>query len=220
MTEHVTPVRRKRHLAFVIAYLLAGLFTSGRCSAQDGTLAEPFPAPAPNAALHYQRALLHLAKLDDDQAQLLSKPIWEVLPVPVNKQLPREVNSLLRRGRFAVRSAATGSRTAECNFGIDFSELGAAAQLPHVEGMVHLGRLLTLRGAHAEARGARVRDREPFGSDGPAARREGAALGPATSEPLPGGPGTGRLPRSHRGRTVARSALIRRPPIADAGGAA
>ena len=70
MTEHVNPVRRKRHLPFVIAYLFAGLLTSGRCEAQDGTLAEPFPAPAPNAALHYQRALLHLAKLDDDQAQL------------------------------------------------------------------------------------------------------------------------------------------------------
>jgi hypothetical protein len=51
-----------------------------------------------------------------------------------------------------VRSTATGSRTAKCNFGIDFSELGAASQLPHVEGMVQLGRLLTLRGAYAEAK--------------------------------------------------------------------
>ena len=153
MTEHLNPLRFKRHLPFVIAYLLAGLLIAGRCTAQNGTLAEPFPAPAPNAALHYQRAMLHLARMDDDQARLLSKPIWEVLPAPAAKQLPRDVNSLLRRGRFATQSAATGSRTAECNFGIDFSELGSAAQLPHVEGMVHLGRLLTLRGAHAEARG-------------------------------------------------------------------
>lgn len=153
MTEDLNPARFIRQLPFVIAYLLAGLLIAERCAAQNGTLAEPFPAPAPNAALHYQRAMLHLARMDVAQVRLLSKPIWEVLPAPVDKQLPREVNSLLRRGRFAVRSAATGSRTAECNFGIDFSELGAAAQLPHVEGMVHLGRLLTLRGAHAEARG-------------------------------------------------------------------
>ena len=46
------------------AFLLSG-FISTRCAAQVGTLAEPFPAPAPNAALHYQRALLHLANLGD-----------------------------------------------------------------------------------------------------------------------------------------------------------
>ena len=121
MTEHLNPARIKRHLPFVVACLLSGLLSAERCAAQNGTLAEPFPAPAPNAALHYQRAMLHLARMDDDQTRLLSKPIWEVLPAPVDKQLPREVNSLLRRGRFAVRSAATGSRTAECNFGIDFA---------------------------------------------------------------------------------------------------
>ena len=120
--------------------------------AQTGTLAEPFPAPAPNAALHYQRGLLHLAKLDASQTASLSKPIWEVLPDPSVKQLPQDVTRLLFRARFAVGSATSGSRMSDCNFGIDFSELGAAAQLPHVDEMIRLGRLLTLRGAQAEAR--------------------------------------------------------------------
>ena len=125
MTDYLTIKCPKWHLLCVVAYLLSGLLICGRCAAQNGTLAEPFPAPAPNAALHYQRAMLHLSKLDDDQLRSLSKPIWEVLPDPAEKQLPREVSSLLRRGRFATQSAATGSRTAACNFGIDFS--GAAA---------------------------------------------------------------------------------------------
>ena len=139
-------------LICITSYLLV-FSTDELCSAQTGTLAEPFPAPAPNAALHYQRALLHVAKLDSKQTQLLSKPVWEVLPAAAEKGLPREIVSLLHRARFAVRSAATGTRTADCNFGIDFSQYGAATQLPHVEGMVQLGRLLTVRGAHAESRG-------------------------------------------------------------------
>ena len=121
--------------------------------AQTGTLAEPFPEPSPNAALHYQRALLHLAKVGAAQSELLSKPLWEALPAAAEKPLPGHVNRLLYQSRFATRAAASGARTANCNFGIDFSERGATTQLPHVEGMVQLGRLLALRGAHAEARG-------------------------------------------------------------------
>jgi hypothetical protein len=52
----------------------------------------------------------------------------------VDNELPREIGRLLNLGRFAVQSAATGTRTADCNFGIDFSERGAGTQLPHVEG--------------------------------------------------------------------------------------
>jgi hypothetical protein len=153
MTQLLTCTNLRRHVYLIVACLLSGLLIPESGTAQDGTLAEPFPTPAPNAALHYQRALLHAAKLDDDQTQLLSKPIWEVAPTPIEDQLPREVSRLLRRGRFAIQSAALGSRTAECNFGIDFSGSGAASQLPHVEGMVQLGRLLTLRGTQAEAKG-------------------------------------------------------------------
>lgn len=153
MTQQLTVTYRNRCFLVTLASVIAVFSTAHQCRAQTGTLAEPFPAPAPNAALHYQRALLYLSKLDRDELQLLSKPVWEVLPAPVERQSTREISSLLRHARFAIHAAATGSRTAECNFGIDFSELGAAAQLPHVEGMVHLGRLLTLRGASAEAHG-------------------------------------------------------------------
>jgi hypothetical protein len=116
-------------------------------------LAEPFPAHANNAALNYQRALLQLAMLDDSRLEPLSEPIWEALPQPADKGIPREIGSLLSHARFAINSATTATRTAACNFGIDFSDGGAATQLPHVEGMVQLGRLLTLRGALAEAQG-------------------------------------------------------------------
>jgi hypothetical protein len=121
--------------------------------AQIGTLAEPFPAPAPNAALHYQRALLHLSRLEDPKPSALAAPIWEVMPDRSSKSLSADATRLLTRARFAVGAATTGSRTSECNFGIDFTKMGAASQLPHVEGMVQLGRLLTLRGKLAESRG-------------------------------------------------------------------
>ncbi|MEM8680157.1 MAG: hypothetical protein AAGF97_12485 [Planctomycetota bacterium] len=143
----------RRWIAKAVVIVLAGWTIVPRGVAQEGTLAEPFPAPAANAALNYQRAMLHLAHLDYDEARPLEKPIWETLPIPVKKQLPREVSRMLQRGRFAVRAAATGSRIADCNFGIDFSELGAAARLPHAEGMIRLGRLLALRGAQAESQG-------------------------------------------------------------------
>ena len=40
------------------------LLIAGLAIAQSGTLAEPFPEPSPNAALHYQRALLLMASVD------------------------------------------------------------------------------------------------------------------------------------------------------------
>ena len=78
------PVPR-RWIAKAIAIVLAGCTIVPRGVAQEGTLAEPFPAPAANAALNYQRAMLHLAHLDYDEARPLEKPIWETLPVPVKK---------------------------------------------------------------------------------------------------------------------------------------
>lgn len=121
--------------------------------AQTGTLAEPFPAPAPNAALHYQRGLLQLAALDESQKRILEVPIWEALPDAGGKSVPKDVGSLVYRARYATASATAGSRLTFCDFGTDFRQAGAATQLPHLEGIVQLGRLLTLRGAHAESQG-------------------------------------------------------------------
>jgi hypothetical protein len=132
---------------------LLTLVMSLPCMAQLGTLAEPFPSPASNAALHYQRAMIQLNKLDRARTSLLDAPVWESLPNPVNQTVSRELASLLYRGRFAIRSATQGTRTNNCDFGIDFGESGAATQLPHLDGMIQLGRLLTLRGSLAEARG-------------------------------------------------------------------
>ena len=127
MTEH--PIRR--YCLLLSICFLSGLVIPDRLVAQSGTLAEPFPAPAPNAALHYQRALLHLSTLDGAVIEPLAKPIWEVAPATLEENAAREINRLLGRGRFAIQAAATGSRTAQCNFGIDFSGAGAGSQLPH-----------------------------------------------------------------------------------------
>lgn len=134
-----------------VSLLCGGLTNQPNCLAQNGTLAEPFPASGSNAALDYQRAIIHLANVDD--TQVLSKPIWEVLPSVPEKQLPASIERLLTKGRFAVQSAAAGTRAHHCDFGIDFRQGGAAVQLPHVEPLVKIGRLLTLRGALAQSRG-------------------------------------------------------------------
>jgi hypothetical protein len=138
---------------FLMIGATASVCFSTPAFAQIGTLAEPFPAPAPNAALHYQRALLHLSRLEDSKPAVLAGPIWEVMPGVSPESLPADATRLLTRARFAVGAATIGSRTSECNFGIDFAEMGAASQLPHVEEMVQLGRLLTLRGKLAESSG-------------------------------------------------------------------
>lgn len=138
-----------------IVLLAVALFiaTPSESHAQLGTLAEPFPAPATNAALHYQRAILHLEKLEPSRKSLLDVPVWESLPAPVEETVSRELAALLYRGRFAIRAATKGTRTSDCDFGIEFADTGAATQLPHLDGMIELGRLLTLRGAMAEAQG-------------------------------------------------------------------
>ena len=149
---------------------LAGAFfccISQSLFGQTGTLAEPFPPPSPNAALHYQRALLMLNALDARDQALLKKPIWEVFPdgAPVNDredksrqanatdEFPGEIHRLLYRARHATKAASSGSRLEVCDFGIDFSVSGASTVLPHIDPMVQLGRLLTLRGAYAESQG-------------------------------------------------------------------
>ena len=116
-------------------------------SAQTGTLSAPFPTPAPNAALHYQQALLYLSNIPSEQRRLLEEPTWAA-----GMKDASQLRKLMLQSRYAVQSATTGTRLAECNFGIDFSEFGAGAQLPHVEGMVELGRLLALRASEAQSR--------------------------------------------------------------------
>jgi len=122
--------------------------------AQQGTLAEPFPSADPNAALHYQRAMLYLAAIDPDVRAPLGKPVWELLPrVPAADALPQNYQKLLYLGRHSLRSAAIGSRLERCDFGIDFREGGAATALPHLQPMLELSRLLLLRAEWSQARG-------------------------------------------------------------------
>ena len=60
-------------LAAGLFYPLWGLYLkpefAGLAMAQSGTLAVPFAPPAPNGALHYQRALLYLAAIDEDELE-------------------------------------------------------------------------------------------------------------------------------------------------------
>jgi hypothetical protein len=146
-------LRRRTHIinsmgglaVFVLAVVSQAL-------AQSGTLAEPLPTPSPNAALHYQRALLFLGAVDADGRNLLKEPVWEVLP-ELNEGLPQEAKRLLYRGRHAIRAASLGARLDHCDFGIDLREAGPNTMVPHAAPMLRLARLLTLRGALAESQG-------------------------------------------------------------------
>lgn len=121
--------------------------------AQQGTLAEPTSPPSPNAALHYQRALLYLAAIDKSQLGPIQKPIWEAVDSVSYQNMDASIKRLLYQGRLAIRNAGTGARLDQCDFGIDFRSHGAATPLPHAKPMVRLGRLLTLRGVYEMTRG-------------------------------------------------------------------
>ena len=74
---------RAKTKLFLSMILMAGFFhlvSPPIGQAQIGTLAEPFSPPTPNAALHYQRALLLMSALDQPDHELLQKDVWEVLP--------------------------------------------------------------------------------------------------------------------------------------------
>lgn len=149
------PMRRKTRRLFspITIALLGSFLFSPFAFAQSGTLGTPFPAPSPNAALKYHQALLMMSALDESDRSLLQKPMWEVLPGEPDAATAARIKRMLYRSRDAIATAGKGSRLAECNFGIDFSDSGASTVLPHVQPMVELGRLLTLRGAYAQSKG-------------------------------------------------------------------
>lgn len=151
LSRRLAAARKPLPCPVVIALLLP-TFAVGGVSAQ-GTLAEPFPSPAPNAALHYQRGLLLLADVDQQDVRPLARPVWESLPRLEKGKFPAELAQLLYRTRYAIRATTSGTRVADCNFGIDYRDRALATMLPHVNGSVRLGRLLALRGALAESRG-------------------------------------------------------------------
>ena len=146
--------RSQLRLGRVTLLIAASLIWVNSAAGQGGTLAEPFPAPATNAALHYQRALLHLAQMKTADSEFLEQPIWQVVDqVGDQESFSQELLNTLYQGRRAIQSGITGARMDHCNFGIDFSQRGASTEMPHVEPMVRLGRLMTLRGAYAEVKG-------------------------------------------------------------------
>ncbi len=137
----------------VAGFLLATLLTQA-AYAQGGTLAEPFPASSPNAALRYQRAILLMNQaLSDEEKALVSEPIWTTVGDVSADGLPEPVSRTVFKARHAVEAINDGARLNECDFGIDFQARGAGTLLPHVQPMIQVGRLLTLRGAVAEAGG-------------------------------------------------------------------
>lgn len=138
----------------ILFFLHVALITGSPSNAigQTGTLAIPFAQPASNAALHYQRALLFLNVIDRDRAQLLENPIW-VVASPSSTEISPDLKLLLYEGKTAINAAVQGARSNHCDFGIDFTQHGAATMVPHSSPMLKLGRLLTLRGKYAESQG-------------------------------------------------------------------
>lgn len=95
-----------------------------------------------------------MSALDDADRNLLDQNVWEVIPGgDPAPELVGRIKRLLYRTRHAADAAGKGSRLESCDFGIDFRDGGSATLLPHVEPMVRLGRMLTLRGAYAQSQG-------------------------------------------------------------------
>lgn len=116
---------------------------------QAGTLGSPFPPPSPNAALHYQRAMLFEANLSEDQQALLGQPIWEFDATAEKGRLIE----VLHDGRHAIQATSEGSRLTDCDFGIDFRTRGSATRLPHLNPSLRLARLLALRAYYSQRQG-------------------------------------------------------------------
>lgn len=111
------------------------------------------PSSSNNGALHYQRALLFLAAVEDKQQQLLNKPIWEIVNTDTTAEEIAAINNLLIASRHAIRSALIGAAQMQADFGTDLRQYAATTRLPHVIPMSHLAKLVALHGMQRQAIG-------------------------------------------------------------------
>lgn len=128
--------------------LVVALFASATLAQEVFT--EPFPAASSNAALHYNSAMLSLSMMDPAGRELLAKPIWQEVRSLSKEELQSKLSNLVHDGRHAINTALFGSRQNDADFGIDYSTHGLGT-MPHIHPMLHLGRLMTLAGLHAQS---------------------------------------------------------------------
>ena len=121
-----------------------------------------FPEPSSNAALHYNRAMLSLGAIPLETREVLMRPIWESFGDSTKEQIADLSGSLVYQGRHAIHAALEGSRRANCEFGIDYSDFGQGANVPHAPLMLQLGRLVTIAGIHAQISGQQDQAAEYF----------------------------------------------------------
>ena len=121
------------------------------CSlAEAQLLSTHYPEPSTNGALHYNRALLAMSIVPVEEREVLARPVWEAFGESSRSEIEQEVSKLTHAGRHALRAALKGTSCDHAHFGLDYSDYGHGATLPHVQPMLELGRLLTLAGIYAQ----------------------------------------------------------------------
>ena len=126
---------------------LSSLMTSADW-AQD--IRQPLPNGSSNAALHYQRAILLLANVDDQQRKLLQEPIWKIVTPQMTAAEQDAITQLLFAGRHAIRAGMIGSQQNAADFGADLTAYGSALYLPHAEPLQSVANLVALYGMHQQ----------------------------------------------------------------------
>lgn len=112
----------------------------------------PPPIPdAENAALLYKKAFeLYVGGLDDEETDAMCR-LSEGQAITVEERAKLQV--VLDRNREALKLLHEAVARPRCNFGVDYSQ-GAAAEMPHVVGMIRASRLLEVEAFMGEGAAA------------------------------------------------------------------
>lgn len=146
-----TKLRRTTSGISVAKCVLSAVALVALCPQAEGQIfSTPYPEPSTNGALHYNRALLALSMVPVEEREILTKPIWEALGSASKSEIEERVDRLTHEGRHAIRAALQGTSCGNAEFGIDYSDYGHGAALPHTQPMTELGRLVTLAGIYAQ----------------------------------------------------------------------
>ncbi len=112
----------------------------------------PPPLPdAENAALLYRKAFeLYVGGLDDEETDAMCR-LSEGHAITVEERA--KLQAVLDRNREALKLLHEAAGRPRCNFGVDYSQ-GAAAEIPHVNGMIRSLRLLEVEAFMGEGAAA------------------------------------------------------------------
>ena len=151
----VTPVPKSRARS-AMDRLLAALRSGDREKVEEALeelRVELIPPPVPdaeNAALLYKKAFeLYVGGLDDEETDAMCR-LSEGHAITVEDRA--KLQAVLDRNREALKLLHEAAGRPRCNFGVDYSQ-GAAAEIPHVNGMIRSLRLLEVEAFMGEGAG-------------------------------------------------------------------